>query len=202
MLWKDTKTAEDAKALYDGMWGLVKTVTTNRIEWRVRGDGLYRDGEFWFDAIRKARVDPIVRLSIAEEHLPLPGAFQEAAVSLRALIRRQRSSGEGYLAELEHLHSLAAIWSFCVPFASRLQQPGYNVMARVPFAEFKTMDLTWNTIGCEKLTLLAKTDRRLMLATWGAPCTNATAHDLYRSIWDRYEDMVIGERARDIAPRV
>jgi hypothetical protein len=48
-------------------------------------------------------------------------------------------------------YRLAAIWSFYLPYAPRLQQPGYNVLARVPFSEFESMSLTWGTLGCEKL---------------------------------------------------
>jgi hypothetical protein len=195
MFWKDTKTPEEAKSLRDRMWGLERTAYNDgRIEWRVRGEGLYQNGEFWFDAIRKVRAWPHERLRMAEEHLPLPAAFQEAAVALRAIVRAHRVSGGEYGEELERLHKLAAIWSFYIPYAPRLQQPGGNVMERVPFAEFLAMDLSWNTIGCDRLSLLAKIDRRLMVTAWGEPKAHTTAHAQYQSVWDRYEDLLLGER--------
>jgi hypothetical protein len=111
MFWKDTETAEDAKILQDRMWGIVQTVS-NRVEFRVRGEGLFHNGEFWFDAIRKVRSTPNERLRIAEEHLPMPGAFQEAAIALRAIIRGKRASKADYRPELGQLYHLASIWSF------------------------------------------------------------------------------------------
>jgi hypothetical protein len=196
MFWKDTEKAEDAKILQDRMWGLVQTVSNNRIEFRVRGEGLFENGgEFWFDALRNVRSDPNERLRIAQEHLPLPGAFQEAAVALRSIIREKRASKADYLPELGQLYHLAAVWSFYIPYAPRLKRPGYNVMARVPFSEFRSMKLTWDAIGYSKLELLTKTDRRLMAAAWGEPKMHVTAHELYQAVWDRYESMLIQERA-------
>ena len=194
MFWKDTETAEDAKILQDRMWASYRR-SGNSIEFRVRGEGLFQNGEFWFDALRKVRSDPNERLRIAEEHLPMPGAFQEAAVAHRTIVREKRASKADCRSELEQLHHLAAIWSFHIPYAPRLRQPGHNVLARVPFSQFRSMRLTWDAIGYEKLDLLTKTDRRLMAAAWGEPNSHATAHELYKAVWDRYENMMILERA-------
>lgn len=195
MFWKDTETPEEAKLLQDRMWGLVKTASDHRIEFRVRGEGLYQDGEFWFEAARRVRAWPKERLRIAEEHFPMPGAFQEAAISLRALVRDKRACNQDYQKELAWLYDYAAIFSFYVPYAPPLMEPGYNVMARVPFSEFRSMDLTWDRLGYDKLQLLTKMDRRLMVAAWGEPQVHSTAYDAYRSVWDRYEEILIKERA-------
>ena len=50
-------------------------------------------GVFWADYIKTLRDDPEGRLVVARDYLPLPAAFREAAVALRALIRGKRKEG-------------------------------------------------------------------------------------------------------------
>src|SRR4030088_2140242 len=88
-------------------------------------------------------------------------------------------------------YRLAAIWSFYLPYAPRLQQPGYNVLARVPFSEFESMSLVWGTLGCEKLDLLNRTDCGWMREASDEPPNHTTANLKYRDVWDRYEDVLI-----------
>lgn len=196
MLWIETRTPEDARHLQERMWGMELRETASGAEYRVRGDGLYEKGEFWANAIGKLKDAPLERLSMAKRHLPLPGAFRDAAISLRAIIRQSRRQKTDCSPALEELYRLAAICSFHLPYAPRLQQPGYNVLARVPFSEFESMALTWQTLGHEKLELLIKTDRGWMREAWGEPQTHTTAHQKYRDVWDRYEDILIEEAAR------
>ena len=116
------------------MWGLELREKSGGAEnYRVRGEGLYENGEFWGDAFRRLKDNAQERLNMAKRHLPLPGAFWQAAIALRDIIRQVRKQKTDYLSALEELYRLAAIESFCLPYAPRLQQPGYNVMARVPF---------------------------------------------------------------------
>lgn len=134
---------------------------------------------------------------MAMRHLPLPGAFHQAAVSLRAIIREKRKQKTEYEPYLIPLYHLAAILSFCIPYAARLKQPGYNVFARVPFSEFSRMSLAWNALGYEKLNLLTKMDRKWMVAAWGEPKIHTTAHEKYLPIWNQYEDLLIKEQEFD-----
>lgn len=193
MLWIETKTPEEAKQLQERMWGLELHESDSGAEFRMRGEGLSDGDEFWADAISRLKGDPDERLNMAMRHLPLPAAFREAAISLRAIIRRNRKHKTDCEPALQELYRLAAIWSFYIPYAPRLQQPGYNVLARVPFSEFESMSLTWGTLGYEKLELLTKTDRRWMVEAWGEPQSHTTAHQKYRAVWDCYEDTLIEE---------
>jgi hypothetical protein len=193
MIWIETRTPEEARQIQERMWGIELRESAGGAEYRVRGDGLHENDEFWSDAIGKLKDDPYERLNMAKRHLPFPGAFREAAISLRAIIRRNRKQKTDCRSALEELYYLAAIWSFYVPYAPRLQQPGYNVLARVPFLEFESMSLTWATLGYEKLELLTKTDRGWMREAWGEPQIHTTAHREYRALWDSYEDILIEE---------
>ncbi len=130
---RDTDARRNQAALR-AMWGLELREKSGGAEnYRVRGEGLYENGEFWGDAFRRLKDNAQERLNMAKRHLPLPGAFWQAAIALRDIIRQVRKQKTDYLSALEELYRLAAIESFCLPYAPRLQQPGYNVMARVPF---------------------------------------------------------------------
>ena len=196
MLWIETRTPEEAKQLQERMWGIEEHESDSGVQLRVRGEGLSEAGEFWADAIRKLKDDPHQRLNMAMRHLPLPAAFREAAISLRAIIRRHRKHKTDCEPALQELYRLAAIWSFFVPYAPRLQGSGYDVLARVPFSEFESMSLTWESLGYEKLELLTKTDCRWMVEAWGEPQSHTMAHQKYRAVWDRYEDALIEEKKR------
>jgi hypothetical protein len=185
MLWIETRTPEEAEQLQKRMWGTEPGDAAGGAEYRVRGEGLLESGEFWADALGKLTDDPRERLKMAKHHLPLPAAFREAAISLRAIIRQNRKQETDYRPALEELYHLAAIWSFCLPYAPRLQQPGYNVLARVPFAEFESMSLTWGTLGDQMLDLLNKTDRRWMREAWGEPQTHTTLNTNRLVGWQR-----------------
>jgi hypothetical protein len=198
MIWLETKTPEDAKRIQDRIWGMVlPRETADGAQFDVRGEGLYEAGDFWANAIRKLKDNPHERLKMAKRHLPLPAAFREAAIALRAIITQNRKQNADYKTALNDLYHLAAIWSFCILYATRLKQPGFNVLASVPFSEFERMSLTWETLGYEKLELLTKSDCKLMVEVWGEPQAHNTAHLKYKNVWDRYEDMLIESGHQD-----
>jgi hypothetical protein len=197
MLWIESKTPEDARRIHDRLWGVENHESDGQTLFRARGEGLYEGGEFWADTIAGLKDRPRERLALAMRHLPVPAAFTEAAAALRAIIREKRKQKTDCESELRQLHFLAAIQSFCIPYAPRLRQPGYNVLARVPFAEFQAMPLTWESLGCDRLALLSKTDRKWMVEAWGEPPVHTTAHEKHRLVWDRYEDMLLTEHHLD-----
>jgi len=126
MLWVETRTPQEAKEVYERTWGIQCKDTARGVEFSVRGDGLYENAEFWAHAIQKVRDNPHERLKMPKRHLPLPAAFREAAVALRAIIRSSRKEKISYDGALEELYRLAGFWSFYVPYAPRLQQAGYT----------------------------------------------------------------------------
>ena len=89
-------------------------------------------GQFWADRIKGLRGEPAERLKVAIENLPLPGAFREAAIATRALIRECRKKGQPYGEQLALLYWLAAVSSFSIPYSQKLQEPGYNVIDVCP----------------------------------------------------------------------
>jgi hypothetical protein len=66
-------------------------------------------------------------------------------------------------------------------------------MARVPFSEFESMSLTWETLGYEEMTFLTKTDLGWMREAWGEPPIHTTANLKYHDVWGRYENILIEE---------
>nr|WP_236774932.1 hypothetical protein [Agrobacterium tumefaciens] len=129
-------------------------------------------GEFWYDALNRIKDDPDQRYAMARRHLPLPAAWREMAVALRMKIRKARKEKTGYEAELRELHHLAAMDSYA----------GYGYIQRVPYARLAALDLSYERVGCDHLSLLGVTDRKWMRDLWGEPEDHSTAGELYEGM--------------------
>lgn len=154
---------------------------------------LTRD-KFWADEIKKLKNKPLERLALALRNLPLPAAFQNAAVATRALIREKRKDQQRHEKELQLLYWLAAINSFTIPYSSVLEEPGYNVIESIPGRTISTLSFEYHVLGYEKLELLNKTDAKWLVEAWGAPITHFTLHELHLDIWNHYEDKLKADK--------
>lgn len=197
MPWINTKSDEDAGQLSEAMWAPV---------WTEHGDGSVTakvtgpeevDGQFWADAIREVRDKPSARLAIALNNLPLPAAFREVSLALRAIIRQLRKDGHPFDNELRQLHYWAAISSWGEAYSTALQGPGYSVLANTPYAKLAELDLSYEIIGSEKLEGLNKSDRRMMREAWGEPKVHTTAHALYETLWREQERKAVERRRKE-----
>ncbi len=147
-------------------------------------------GEFWADRIASLRNDPERRLLLALDNLPLPAAFREAAVAVRALVRAKKKLRVACNDELTLLYWLAAVNSFSVPYSETLKEPGYNVMQSIPGTTIKTLPFTYNELGHEHLTLLSKTDVKWIEEAWGAPISHRTLHTMHITLWRDFEEQL------------
>lgn len=154
------------------------------------------DGEFWYEALQREKADPARRYEIARRHLPLPAAWREMAIALRTMIRQARKSEAPFEHHLRDLHHLAAVWSFSDPAPSGRAGSGYGVIEMTPYAKLEALDLSWGLIGCDALSLLNASDRRLMRQAWGDPARHTTAHELYRAMFDDQARRVAADRER------
>lgn len=153
-------------------------------------------GEFWADRIKKLRGEPLKRLKLALENLPLPASFREAAIATRALIREKRKAKDNYEEELALLYWLAAINSFSIPYSSVLQEPGYNVIESIPGKKLKNLPFTYHELGFEKLELLNKTDIKWLIELWGEPTAHTSLHEMHIDVWRQYENKLKNKRNR------
>jgi len=153
-------------------------------------------GVFWADHIKKFLKHPEKRLAIAIHNLPLPGAFREATIAIRALIRRLRKDGQNWEDELALLYWLAVVDSFRIPYSERLQVPGYNVFEIIPAAVLKSLAFSYYEVGFLELDLMNKTDAKWLVEQWGQPNLHTTLHKKYPEIWIEYEDKLQQEYIR------
>ncbi len=185
--WIDTKTESESKSHAGDFWEALRNE---------------RDaGDFWADRIKNFRGEPLKRLSMALEKLPLPAAFCEAAVATRSLIKEKRKHKEDYEEELTFLYWLAVVRSFLLDYAPKLKMPGFNVVASMPGKLLKSLPFTYSKIGYKKLELLNKTDCKWLVETWGEAQVHSTLNKLHRIVWDEYESKAINEQQRDMKKR-
>lgn len=144
-------------------------------------------GKFWADTIKKYHDAPDKRLTIALDNLPLPGAFRDAKIALRATIRSKRKSKQDYADELELIYRLAVIESFSIPYSKRLKMPGYNVIEHTPGGKLNSLPFNYQNTGYYKLDL-TKTDIKWIVEQWGEPKRHSTLHKDYHDLWVEQED--------------
>ena len=173
MSWIDTETNVQTNSSSREFWSKLKNDLDSEI--------------FWADKIKKLKGEPIKRLTMAIDNLPLPAAFREAIIALRTIIRQKRKDKQAYNDELALLYWFAAIDSFSIPYSSYLQQPGYNVIESIPGKVIKTLPLSYFELGYEKLDLLNKTDIKWCIEMWGEPQRHTTLHEIHKHIWQKYE---------------
>lgn len=171
--WLDVQDHGEADAFATTFWE------------RHRGE--LASGTFWADRIKTYYGDPSERLRIAMENLPLPGAFREAAVAVRALIRQRRKKSEDVTDWLQLLYWLAAVESFSIPYSERLQEPGFNVMESIPGHVVQSLQFSYQELGHAQLPLLNRTDVTWLEEKWGAPASHTTLHELHQAVWLEYE---------------
>lgn len=155
MKWLDTTADQGSAAHSAAFWE----------EHRVA----LQDGSFWVDRITRYRDQPIERLKLAITNLPLPAAFREAAITIRALARARMRQKEDFTDELVLIYWLAAIESFGVPYSKFLGQSGFNVLQSIPGQVIQTLPFTYAQIGYRHLGLLNKTDIKWCTDRWGEP---------------------------------
>lgn len=180
--WTNTQNDDEARAGVGEFWA------------GMRAD--LDAGQFWADRIKDYRGDPAKRLALALENLPLPAAFREAAVAVRALIRAKRKADEAFDDELTLLYWLAALRSFMLDYAPRLREPGFNVIEAIPRQRLHSLRYKYSDLGYRDLSLLNKTDVKWLTAAWGEPASHSTLNALCKDVWDEYETKLIEERRR------
>ena len=156
-----------------------------------------REDKFWADQIKEYKDEPEKRLSLALNNLPLPAAFREAAIAIRKIIRAKRKANEKFEEELTLLYWLAAIRSFMLEFAPRLEEPGFNVIESIPAQRLISLQYNYSQLGYEKLTLLNKTDVKWLTEAWGEPSSHKTLNDIHRELWDEFETKLINKRKKE-----
>lgn len=129
---------------------------------------------------------PEARLQNARKSMPLPAAFKEAAIALRALVRERRKQKQDYTDLLSELHRTAAQENFLgsTLYLEEIQEPGYNVAASIPREIWESLDIPYHEIGYEELDLLNKTDKKWLVETWGDPARHRSARQLHAEVWN------------------
>ena len=151
-------------------------------------------GEFWADRIKKLTDEPLARLQLALDNLPLPASFREAIIAVRALIRVKHKNSENYQDELTLLYWLAAINSFSSYYSEVLREPGYNILESIPGNLVKNLPFSYHQLGYKSLWLLNKTDIKWIVEIWGEADNHSTLKEIHNNIWSEYELKLLNKR--------
>jgi len=178
--WVDATSSVEAEARTEVFWSAMRTDIDA--------------GTFWADRLKTIRGDATRRLEVAMDHLPLPGAFANAAIALRSQIRARRAAKESCQDELAFLYRLAAMRSFMIDYSSLLGEPGFNVMESAPGHVISNLRFEYKHLGHQNLTLLNTTDRKWLVELWGLPERHSTLNELHHAVWKEYESRLLQAR--------
>lgn len=131
----------------------------------------------WKEHARRYREAGLYEEAIAamDEAWPQWQYYEQLAITLRAAIRETRTSApETADYWLRRLYRAAAEASLVhdKPELGNADRPN-PTPGRASLAE---VALPYNAIGVDRLRLLTKTDRRQMIAAWGAPAQHVAVH--------------------------
>jgi hypothetical protein len=138
------------------------------------------DGPFWYDRAKQLRSDPRARLDLALTNLPLPAAYREAGIALRALIREHKKrTGTANCPELEQHYRLDAEAQLLLsePYLEGIG-PGHNVAELIPRDLLEALSYPYQELGYHLVTSSANAIRWYVEA-WGEPRAHRRAKDLH-----------------------
>jgi hypothetical protein len=153
---------------------------------------LQAQGEFWADAVARLKREGnhMEAAVICRSQLPLPAAYQQLLICLRALHRR--TFDHRALLHQLYLHAIEYDVLNRVPyveFSTPLGQrglPGFNV-ATIVFDWLRTTPIAFSyaRVGHLYVRPLLKTDRRRLVAEFGEPDEHKDPFELARPLWER-----------------
>jgi hypothetical protein len=193
LIWMKISDEESAYKFSTHLWEkLRKTETETRTAYYLEKDEL-----FWADEIKKYRDIPNKRLDYALKNLPYPAAFREAMIALRVITKNKiKTNADINDEEYKFLYRIGVVNSMCIPYSYTLEQPGFNVMERIPGALLFSLPIPYKEIGYEKIPLFNKTDCKMFIKLWGIPETHFSMNEYYNSIWKKYEKILVEDQKK------
>jgi hypothetical protein len=157
--------------------------------------------EFWADKVKRLnkteQTGAVVEL--CKRKLPLPAAFTCLAVALRRQIASQKKQSSDYEAQLKELYELAVYERFlhatptvtlgkdASPIPEGRVFPAYNVAEIAHFDGVRIrLSSRYDHHGYRYLSLLNKTDIKLMIRRWGEPHHHQDPRQEYSALWSKY----------------
>lgn len=132
--------------------------------WRTIVDDI-RTGRFWNSEAKGQDGQPVERLEAAMAGLPRAGAFREAAIATRGIIRNRVKQDRDRDRHLGLLYWLAAVDAHPTDEAERAALTGERLYS---------VSVDYDRLGHASLGLLNKTDRVWLTERWGEPAAPTT----------------------------
>lgn len=153
--------------------------------------GTASNEEHWYVLAQSSKEDPVKRFEHSVKGLPMPRAFTEAALGLRAIIKADVANNRSYEGNLKELYTLAVWQSYSMKRSEKADTVGHNILERIPGGLIANINCDYQDIGYKHLELINKTDAKRLVAIWGEPKSHTTLLEYDDSLWRKYEDEFI-----------
>lgn len=138
-------------------------------------------------------------LALCLENFPQRKAFIQAARIIRIQIRNPEASQQQKQALLHQLYLIACQDSFIHDRLTGLNNLSRLQLQNLPPSAWISLDMPYQEIGYEQLTLLNKTDQRLIQASWDSPLQHQSAKIHHRKQWQNLLAIYADTRAGTLA---
>ncbi|MCC2610846.1 hypothetical protein [Neorhizobium petrolearium] len=101
---------------------------------------------------------------------------------LRGLLPKAVNSGTTGSTASRTIPTNGTRWHVATFLAAMDRYAGYGYIQRVPYARLAAFDLSYERIGCDRLSLLGVTDCKWMRELWGEAEDQSTASELYEDM--------------------
>jgi len=139
----------------------------------------------WLDEVAELKTQGDLNLALdrCEREFPLWGAYNQACIILRAMLRQVPAADQDESPLLEKLYQLAA--------AAELLHDKTDADDSLPLGQMKELDLgrlhdlenPYDQIGYAYLRLIRKSDIKLMQARWGRPQEHQRPRQYHEAVW-------------------
>lgn len=140
--------------------------------------------EDWKEKCRAHRSAQQYQMALlcAETGWPQSQSYEQTALTIRAAIKKTISDDSSNLEKwLAALHRAAAESSLLYDKIPGEPEVRWQSIAKTHARQdISQIELPWDKIGANELKLLTKTDRKLMIQTWGEPSQHISAKVYYR----------------------
>lgn len=127
-----------------------------------------------------------VRLNNAKKSIPLPAAYEDACISMRMLIKLKIKEKKVYQSELQQLYRFACEYDlfYSEPYLEEIKEPSFNLSEVLKKSKLKSLEMPYERIGYNHLSLLNNNDIKLLVSEFGEPESHYDVRQYHKDIFD------------------
>jgi hypothetical protein len=141
----------------------------------------------WLDDVTelKTRGELNAALTRCQQEFPLWGAYNQACIIIRSLIRRGQAGSEEEIKLLKELYDLAATAELLHDKSEAEEALSLGQIKQMDLRRLESLEHPYEHIGYAYLRLIRKSDIKLMQTRWGRPREHQLPRQYHEKLWQQ-----------------